>query len=934
MNVRKLCLSRMCIKRGILLVALLMVSGHIAAQETIVQYLSGKGNDDGVAWDFFCTAGRKSGEWTTIKVPSCWELEGFGTYNYGHDQNKADEEGIYKTTFFVPEAWSNKRVIIVFEGSMTDTQVTVNGQQAGDVHQGAFYRFKRDVTDLIHVGADNELMVHVSKMSSNESVNQAERKADFWVFGGIFRPVYLEVVPQIYIDYTAVDAKHDGTFAADVFLSEAVQQAEISVSVYDRDKLIGVITADADGRSDQVRISGSIDNIKPWSSESPHLYRVEFTLSDRGNTWHVMNETIGFRTIEVRPRDGVYINGQRIMFKGVNRHSFWPSSGRTTSPAISVKDALLLKEMNMNAVRMAHYPPDRHFLEVCDSLGLYVINELCAWQSPPYDTHVGIQLVYEMITRDVNRPSVIFWANGNEGGFNHDLDPYFHMYDIQNRPLLHPWALYSDINTFHYINYNDGINEMFNGRDIFMPTELLHGLYDGGHGAGLDDYWNLMLSNPLSAGLFLWDMTDQGVVRTDKNGILDTDRDHGADGITGPYREKEGSFFTIKEIWSPVFLEKKFITPLWDGTLNMENRYHFTNIKECTFFFTLKEFQSLSGNNVRSHTAAIESPDVPPGRQGQLQLDLPDNWKSYDVLHVTATDKFDRELFTWSFELTDPAQFAEKIFDGFESSGEVTAINTEGQIVLSANGVQVSIDEHSGLLTRVISNGIAIPLSNGPVRISDHTTIGQSVSVVHFEDYIRVDVTHAFEHNNRRALTYNWKMYTNGILELEYRYRPADKITMSGVTFDFPEAGIKGADLFANGPYRVYKNRLKGGQLDIWQKDYNNTITGESWDYPEFKGYYSLFYGMRLHCDTPFEIYSGSEDMSLHLFTPEPQQNYDIDRNYTYPVYPKGNVSFMAAIPPVGTKFEQAENYGPQSQVHRNRQYGGRQHTYKVYFRF
>jgi hypothetical protein len=934
MNARKLFLSMISIRRDIFLVAFLMLSGNIAAQETIVQYLSGKGNDDGVAWDFFCTAGRNSGEWASIKVPSCWELEGFGTYNYGHDQNKADEAGIYKTTFFVPEQWNNKRVIIVFEGSMTDTQVTVNGQQAGDVHQGAFYRFKRDVTDLIHVGADNELMVHVSKMSSNESVNQAERKADFWVFGGIFRPVYLEVVPNIYIDYTAVDAKHDGTFEADVFLSEDLQHAEISVSVYDKDNLIGVITADADGRSDQVRVSGFIDNVKPWSSEYPNLYRVEFTLSDRGNTLHVINETIGFRTIEVRPRDGVYINGQRIMFKGVNRHSFWPSSGRTTNPAISIKDALLLKEMNMNAVRMAHYPPDRHFLEVCDSLGLYVINELCAWQSPPYDTQVGIQLVYEMITRDVNRPSVIFWANGNEGGFNHDLDPYFHLYDIQNRPLLHPWTLNSDINTLHYIDYNDGINEMFNGRDIFMPTELLHGLYDGGHGAGLDDYWNLMLSNPLSAGLFLWDMTDQGVVRTDKNGILDTDRDHGADGITGPYREKEGSFYTIKEIWSPVFLEKKFITPMWDGTLIMANRYHFTNTRECSFFYTLREFPSLSGNDVRNYTAAIESPDVAPGRQGQLQLDLPDNWKSYDVLYVTAIDKYGRELFTWSFELTDPAQFAGKMFDGHESNEKVTAINTDGQIVLSANGIQVSIDANSGLISGAISNGVTILLSNGPVRISDHTIITQSVSVVDNDDYVRVDVSHVFEHNNRRALTYNWKMHKNGILELEYTYRPANRIAMSGVTFDFPEEGIKGADLLANGPYRVYKNRMKGGQLDIWEKDYNNTITGESWDYPEFKGYYSLFYGMRLHCDTPFEVYSGTEDMTLHLFTPDPQQHYDITRNYTHPEYPKGNLSFMKAIPPVGTKFAPAENYGPQSQLHVNKQYGGRQHTYKVYFRF
>jgi hypothetical protein len=913
---------------------MLAVSMNTYGQETIVKYLSGKGNDDAVMWDFFCTGGRKSGEWTRIKVPSCWELEGFGTYNYGHDRNKADEEGIYKTTFFVSGEWKNKRVLVVFEGSMTDTQVMVNGQKAGDVHQGAFYRFKRDITDLLKSGQENELEVRVSKMSSNESVNQAERQADFWVFGGIFRPVYLEVVPDRYIDYTAVDARHDGTFRADVFLSQEVRNAAVKVSVYEKDRLLGVITGRADGTSDKVSLSGKIGDVNPWSGEDPELYRAEFTLSGSGRQLHVINETVGFRTVEVRPRDGVYINGERIMFKGVNRHSFWPSSGRTTSRAISRKDAMLLKEMNMNAVRMSHYPPDRHFLEMCDSLGLYVINELCAWQYPPYDTPVGEQLVYEMITRDVNHPSVIFWANGNEGGFNHDLDPLFHLYDIQNRPLLHPWKLSSHINTLHYIDFGSGINEMFNGRDIFMPTELLHGLYDGGHGAGLDDYWNAMLGNPLSAGLFLWDMSDQGVVRTDKGGILDTDRDHGADGITGPYREKEGSFYTIKEIWSPVFIENKYITPLWDGTLNLENRYHFTNTGDCTFSFTLKEFESLSSDNVREYSASIGSPSVAPGHRGELRLDLPGDWLSYDVLYITARDRFNHELFTWSFELTDPNSFAGKLFDSDEQYDKVSLSVGNGLINLSANGVSVSIDEESGLLNRVVSDGVIIPLSNGPVKISEHTTTARSVTVLEMKDHVRVDVVHVYERNNNRALAYSWIMHDNGILELEYNYRPGDRLAMSGVTFDFPEEGIKGATLFADGPYRVYKNRLKGVNLDVREKEYNNTITGESWDYPEFKGYYSRFYGMRLNCDTPFEIYSGREDMFLHLFTPEPQQNYDISRNYTYPGYPAGNISFMEAIPPVGTKFGRAENYGPQSQLNRNKQYGGNPGSYRVFFRF
>lgn len=106
-------------------------------------------------------------------------------------------------------------------------------------------------------------------------------------------------------------------------------------------------------------------------------------------------------------------------------------------------------------------------------------------------------------------------------------------------------------------------------------------------------------------------------------------------------------------------------------------------------------------------------------------------------------------------------------------------------------------------------------------------------------------------------------------------------------------------------------------------KTYNNTLTGESWDYPEFKGYYALLYGVKLNCETSFEVYSATEEITLHLFTSGIQQKYPASKNYTNPRYPKGNISFMDAIPSVGTKFSKAENYGPQSQKHSFKGYSG-----------
>ncbi len=425
-----------------------------------------------------------------------------------------------------------------------------------------------------------------------------------------------------------------------------------------------------------------------------------------------------------------------------------------------------------------------------------------------------------------------------------------------------------------------------------------------------------MLSNPLSAGLFLWDFSDEAVVRTDKDGILDSDKASGADGILGPYREKEGSFYTIKEIWSPIFVEKKYLTPAWNGKLTIENRYDFTNTNECSFSYRLKKFNSLDGATEELE-GKINAPDIEAGGKGEIELSLPSNYKDFDVLYFTATGPDDQELFTWSYELNSPAFFTHRVLNG-QSAGnqEVVKSEEDSLYVLSAAGVTVKISKTTGLLREVKNAAGVIPLSDGPVFITDQQIKCKDVSLLAENGTYRIDVVYAYP-NGWDAYRFSWIMQQNGVLQLDYDYRPWDKIEMSGITFKFPEKEIEGAQLFANGPYRVYNNRLKGGTLNIWDKEYNDAITGEVWEYPEFKGYYSLFYGMKLNSPTPFEVYCASGDVFLHLFTPTIQQQYDPERNFTHPPYPSGNISFLDAIPPVGTKFQGPENFGPQSQLHR-----------------
>lgn len=886
--------------RNILFTVLSVLGAGLAqAQQTQVQYLSGTGSDHTVNWKFFCSAGRNSGKWTTIPVPSNWELQGFGKYNYGFDKDslRGKELGLYKYSFKVPASWKGKKINIVFEGSMTDTKVKINGQSAGPEHQGAFYTFRYDISDKLKYGSSNLLEATVAKHSTNKSVNNAERHADFWIFGGIFRPVYLEALPQNNIEHVSVDARADGTLKAQARIEGKADRFAVQLYAKDGSKFGAEISSPVNGGI--VNLDGKLSNPKLWSAEYPNLYKAEFTLYNGATKLHTVSKKIGFRTIEVKQRDGVYVNGVKIRFKGVNRHSFHPKSGRTTNKTISILDVNTMKDMNMNAVRMSHYPPDAHFLDVCDSLGLFVMDELAGWHGV-YDTPTGTARVKEMIDHDINHPSIIFWSNGNEGGHNRELDHLFSDLDIQKRPLIHPWEDFNGFDTQHYREYNYGIGNYQHGHSIVMPTEFLHGMYDGGHGAGLEDYWNEMLLNPLAAGGFLWDFQDQGIVRTDKNGIIDTDGNHGPDGIIGPYHEKEGSYFTIKEVWSPVFFEKREMSPDFNGVFNIENRYYYTNTNTCKFSWQLTK---LSEKTTVSGTA--DAPDIKPFEKGRLKINLPANWHSYDVLYVKVNDQYGRELFTWSFPIVLPKEQASKIV-ATRGDGAVSFAETDTLFTVNAKGVKFAFSKKTGILRNVQNELGVIPFNNGPIIQQGYTNFAELSCKKQGDSVVIESVFNKKSSFNKLR----WVVYPSGWLKLQVSYFPGDYFTdYIGVNFSFPENQIKAVEYMGKGPYRVWKNRMKGTSFGVWKKDYNNTETGESWVYPEFKGYHSNMYWAKFITKTqPFTVVTETEDLFLRLFTPafkdDPWHNYMLK-------FPQGDISFLQGIAGIGTKTQKTENSGP-----------------------
>ncbi|MEG2100569.1 MAG: glycoside hydrolase family 2 TIM barrel-domain containing protein [Flavobacterium sp.] len=912
----------------------LFTSQNSKAQKTDLIYLSGKDFEHPVQWDFYCTDGNNSKVWSKINVPSQWELEGFGEYTYGrwykelNQKEPSKEEGFYKYEFEIPLDYKNKNVLIAFGGAMTDTEVKINGKTAGPIHQGGFYEFKYDISSLLKFGSKNILEVHVWKHSANKSVNNAERRADWWLFGGIYRPVWLEVSPKTHIQNIAVNPKMDGSITVDLNLEDISKNTLLEVSLSDKDgENFSVFTFPLKAKTTKETITAKWNNIKAWNPETPDLYNLKLVLKQNGTALHEYDKKIGFRTLEFKKKDGIYVNGTKIIMKGINRHSFWPEGGRSTSKRISELDVKLIKDMNMNAVR-GHYPPDDHFLQVCDSLGLFVLNELAGWQNS-YDTETGTKLVKEMVVRDVNHPSVIIWDNGNEGGWNYDVDKVFAENDPQKRIVIHPWADFDGWDTHHYPTYLTGMHRFNSGENVFFPTEFMHGTYDNGHGAALEDFWNRYKESPLFAGGFMWAMLDEAVKRSDWKGEqkFDSKGSLAADGILGPHREKEGSYFSVKEIWAPIQFQSKQITDAFDGTFLISNDYLFSNLNSCKMEFkVLKSENDVLYTNKTAQkisSGKIEIPSIEPGETRKIKFDVPPNFFEGDILSITAFDQFEKEIYTWTWPIHKAAFYASKFLAVQNTKAKASAAKSDSEIILKGNDVTVVINAATGELQKISNKTAVIPLTNGP------RPIGMKAKLKNIQILQEGKKAVCIVNYSGGLSSIKWIMEADGRLKMEVLALKnasggegfdgaffEDKINAFGITFRFPEKEVAGIKWFGRGPYRVWKNRIKGTTYGFWEKEYNNTITGESFEnliYPEFKGYHANVLGANLKAGTSsFKVFSESDNLFLRLFTPDLPKN-GFPGSSPQPDFPEGDISFMYEIPAM-RDFKPLEQQGPQSQ--------------------
>ncbi|MEM1179104.1 MAG: glycoside hydrolase family 2 TIM barrel-domain containing protein [Acidobacteriota bacterium] len=924
---------------------------------TEIRYLSGTGYGDEVRWDFKLDSrtGRRAGVWSRLPVPSQWQQEGFGSYEYGHDDRKAGDIGHYRHRFQVPESWAGRRIELVFDGVMTDTSVQIDGQQVGPVHQGGFYRFLYDVTGFVAAGAEHQLEVSVRQKSKSWSVEAAERDADYWVFGGIYRPVWLRALPAASIDHVAVDARHGGSLLARVRTVGAPESARVRAQVLAMDggpvaELAAVpvesgevLDADLgpDARSTEVR--GTVDDVRSWSAETPHLYRLRLELIDGADVLHRHEETIGFRTVEWRTGAdgdrGFFVNGRRVLLRGVNRHAFWPASGRTVNRALDRRDVRLMKEMQLNAVRASHYPPDVSFLEACDEMGLYVIDELAGWHDA-YGTRVGRRLVREMVERDVNHPSIVLWANGNEDGWNAKLDKEFARYDPQGRLVMHPRGLLEPIDSAHYPTWQEWVHGLDlddprrrEGKDpdgeLHIATEALHGLFDGGAGAGLEEFWGRLRSSPRGVGLFLWAFTDEAVERTDLGRALDTDGNHAPDGVLGPYREPSGSVVALQQVFSPVGLVDVDTLDSGGVELTLENRFDHLNFSDVEL---RSSWRRHDGGETRAG-GAEPLPSASPGERVTLTFEPPAELPAETAtLHVEGVAR-GWTVFERVFPLVPP-RLGER--DGL---GDLRVEEGETTVTLLA-GAETGLEISRDLSTvALLAEGRRISL--GAPRVTEDAQCGlpgpessksgESQPPAEIELLVDAAGASALVSGAGCLERYIWTVRPNGRVELAWRVLGGPAAPLLGVVLEASPEVVASMEWIGEGPSRQWGNRLHG----TWGRYSKRAADdpGLRWAHePKFRGYHRAGL-VSLGLDAGESVGDAASEGGELVLELDPDQLFfglfaprfpEDSKTAVAVVHSPDGLAFLHRLPPIGSKQNGAAELSPPAPTGDPVSYSGR----------
>ena len=603
--------------------------------------------------------------WGEIEVPGNWTLQGYDKPIYTNVKMpfapnppfvpQENPTGVYRKRFTVSEAWGDQRIVVRFGGVESAFYLYVNGLKVG-YSQGSRLPTEFDLTDYVGVG-ENELTAVVIRWSDGSYIEDQ----DHWWMAGIYRDVYLYATPQVYIaDFsatTALDADYrDAELVVKVKLGgeqAALAGYGVTAVLYDEGEQIcfegrGAFLFDSKAHLSvsAVTVAGQVENPAKWTAETPNLYTLVVLLErPDGIVTQAVSHQIGFRQIEVRGRE-VLVNGQPVLFKGVNRHEHEDVRGKAVTEESMLADVLLMKRFNINAVRNSHYPCTERWYELCDQYGLYVIDEAnieChdtyhRLPNEPTWAAAFVERGIRMVERTKNHASVIFWSLGNESGYgpNHEaMAGWIRMTD-PTRPLHYEgtvsrkhgrgWedgALSSDVTCPMYPTVQEIIdyaNDPKGTRPLIM-CEYAHAM--GNSCGNLKEYWDAIRSYHGLQGGFIWDWVDQGLLKTADNG-----RDYwgyGGDfgdeindlnfcinGLIWPDRTPHPALYEHKKLVQPILVSEISAAT---GEIEVKNDHHFVTLDGVALEWVLL----INGEARGSGTMAL--PHIAP--QTSVPLTVP-----------------------------------------------------------------------------------------------------------------------------------------------------------------------------------------------------------------------------------------------------------------------------------------------------------------------
>ena len=606
-------------------------------------------------------------KWDEISVPSCLEMNGYGKPYYVNVEypfvNNPPyinmEEGLpepvasYRRTFTLPEGWDKMRTFLHFDGIYSAAYIWVNGQYVGYT-QGANNDAEFDLTKVVRTG-ENNISVQVFRWSDGSYLEGQ----DMWHMSGIHRDVYLFATPKVHV----VD--HYITSTLDAASGYTTGSMNVELTLDNRDgmattKQVAVRFFAPDGtlikeqtesisftEKDKTKkaniVFGALKDLKPWTAETPTLYTIEIAQKDaEGKEEHVFSTKYGFRHIEIK--EGlVYINGERILFKGANLQDTHPVTGRTVDIETMLTDVKMMKQSNMNTVRTSHYPRQSKMNAMFDYYGLYCMDEAdleChkSWEDHKWDGKCVtdkeswrpqyIDRTTRMVLRDRNFPSVIFWSLGNEsnGGVNFThafnavkkLDDRIIHYEGATRAGTFPTELFSVMYPNIAECESDANNN--NRQQPYFMCEYAHAM--GNAVGNLKEYWDIIENSKYGIGGCIWDWVDQSIYDAEdiKQGTLTVDglnKYRTGYDYPGPHQGNfvNNGLVAADRAWSPELTEVKKVYQYIkfvsfdkeSKTLTLKNDYDFITLDDFELYYCV----TLNGYKKQSGTIALPEAVVP-----------------------------------------------------------------------------------------------------------------------------------------------------------------------------------------------------------------------------------------------------------------------------------------------------------------------------------